>query len=142
MSNSQQNVDQYLSSASANFDFISKISGEPIGGYLNIQALLKAFESEATKDSTAKIVYDASLKMWDNVLWKGGNYSDGGILQSGEINLVDKTTNSLKQLNQYVAKFSGLYKAQRAKQKEDIMAYEDFKLMDTIPPPPPPAKSK
>jgi len=142
MSNSQQNVDQYLGSASANFDFISKINGEPIGGYLNIQTLLKAFESEATKDSTAKIVYDASLKMWDNVLWKGGNYSDGGILQSGEINLVDKTTNSLKQLNQYVAKFSGLYKIQRAKQKEDAMAFEDFKLMDTIPPPPPPANSK
>lgn len=142
MSNSQQNVDQYLGSASANFDFISKINGEPIGGYLNIQALLKAFESEATKDSTAKIVYDASLKMWDNVLWKGGNYSDGGILQSGEVNLVDKKTNSLKQLNQYVAKFSGLYKTQRARQKEDAMAFEDFKLMDTIPPPPPPAKAK
>jgi len=143
MSNSQQNVDQYLSSASANFDFISKINGEPIGAYVNIQTLLKAFESEAIKDSSAKIMYDASLKMWDNILWKGGNYSDGGIMQSGEINLVDKTTNSLKQLNQYLSKFNDIYKTQRAKQKQDEMAFEDFKLMDTIPPPPPPsAKTK
>ena len=140
MSNSQQNVDQYLRSASANFDFINKINGEPIGAYVNIQTLLKAFESEASKDSSAKTMYDASLKMWDNILWKGGNYSDGGIMQSGEINLVDKTTNSLKQLNQYVAKFSDIYKTQRAKQKQDEMAFEDFKLMDTVPTPPPPAK--
>ncbi len=136
MSNSQQNVDKYLGLASTSFDFISKINGEPIGGYLNIQTLLKAFESEAIKDSSAKIMYDASLKMWDNVLWKGGNYNDGGILQSAEINLVDKSTNSLKQLNQYAAKFSDIYKAQRAKQKQDEMAFEDFKLMDTFPPPP------
>lgn len=142
MSNSQQNVAQYLGTASANFDFISKINGEPMGAYVNIQTLLKAFESEAMKDSSAKIMYDASLKMWDNVLWKGGNYSDGGIVQSGEINLVDKTSNSLKQLNQYLAKFSDIYKTRRAKQKQDEMAFEDFKLMDTIPPPPPPAKSK
>lgn len=141
ISNTKENVDQYLGNASTNFDFISKISGEPMGGYLNIQTLLKSFGSEAVKDSAAKIAYDASLKMWDNVLWKGGNYSDGGIKQTVEINLVDKTTNSLKQLNQYMAKFSELYKEQRKKQQEEKMAFQDFgQFEDTMVMPP--SKSK
>ena len=135
MSNTKQNADQYLAKASTNFDFISNISGEPFGGYINIQSLLKAFGSMATKDSSAKIAYDASLKMWDNVLWKGGNYSDGGIQQTVEINLVDKTTNSLKQLNAYTSKFSELYKMQRKKQQEEKMAFQDFQD-DLITPPP------
>jgi hypothetical protein len=147
ISNSRQNADQYLASATANFDFISKISGEPMGGYLNIQTLLKSFGAEAAKDSSAKIAYDASLAMWDNALWKGGNYSDGGINQTMEVNLVDKTTNSLKQLNQYLAKFSDLYKTARRKQQEEKMAFGDFEsaanAIDTSAvPPPPPAKAK
>lgn len=141
LGNNQQNVDQYLSTARADFDFIPKISGEPFGGYLNIQTLLKSFESQATKDSPAKIAYDASLQMWDNILWKGGNYSDDGILQAIEINLIDKTTNSLKQLNQYAAKLSELYKEQRRKQKEERMAFQDFQdAKDTLALPP--AKTK
>jgi hypothetical protein len=147
ISNSRQNADQYLASATANFDFISKISGEPMGGYLNIQTLLKSFRTEAAKDSSAKIAYDASLAMWDNVLWKGGNYSDGGINQTMEVNLVDKTTNSLKQLNLYLAKFSDLYKTARRKQQEEKMAFGDFEsaadTADSIAAPaPPPAKRK
>jgi hypothetical protein len=98
-----------------NFDFINKIGGEPFGGYVNFQSLLRSFESMATKDSAAKIAYDASLKMWDNAIWKGGNFANGGIVQMAEINLVDKTTNSLKQLNQYLAKFSELLKDQKRK---------------------------
>ncbi|MEI9958148.1 MAG: hypothetical protein WDM90_17995 [Ferruginibacter sp.] len=33
---------------------------------------------------------------------QGGNYEDGGLTQHIEINLMDKNTNSLKQLNQYL----------------------------------------
>ena len=69
------------------------------------------------------------------MLWKGGNYSDGGIQQTVEINLVDKTTNSLKQLNAYTSKFSELYKVQRKKQQEEKMAFYDFQE-DLITPPP------
>ncbi|MEP7110278.1 MAG: DUF4836 family protein [Ferruginibacter sp.] len=126
LSNNKQNVDQYLGAATGDFAFIPKISGEPFGGYLNIQSLLKSFGNLASKDSSAKIAYDASLKMWDNIIWKGGNYSDGGILQTFEINLVDKTTNSLKQLNQYAAKLSELFRDQRRKHQEGIMAFQDF----------------
>ena len=141
LSNNKQTVDQYLGKSNTNFDFINKIGGEPFGGYLNIQAILKSFGSMASKDSSAKIAYDASLRLWDNVLWKGGNYSNGGMTQTVEINLVDKSTNSLKQLNQYAAKLSELYKEQRRKQKEDMMALQDLESKEDVQAPPP-AKSK
>jgi len=46
--------------------------------------------------------------MWDNVYMKGGKYEDGGMHQSIEVNLLDKNTNSLKQLNQYMGILSKL----------------------------------
>ena len=125
IANNKENADKYLAGSNTNFDFISKINDQPFGGYLNIHLLLKAFESEAAKDSSVKIVYDASLNLWDNILMKGGDFSDGAISSTVEINLADKTTNSLKQLNQYAAKLTEVYKAKRDKQKKKMMAFED-----------------
>lgn len=130
LGNTMENVDKYLGTTNTNFDFISKINGEPFGGFINIQSILKTFENEASKDSSGKIMYDASVKMWDNTIWKGGNFENGGITQSFEVNLVDKTTNSLKQLNQYVAKLSGLYKEKQRKMKEASMAFQDLQLTE------------
>ena len=125
LGNTRGNVDHFLSTATTNFDFISKISGEPFGGYLNIQSLLKSFGAVAQKDSSSKIAYDASLKMWETVYWKGGNFSDGGILQKIEVNLVDKSTNSLKQLNQYMAQFAALHKENRERKKREMADFEN-----------------
>lgn len=126
ISNTKENADKYLAGTNNNADFISKISGQPFGGYLNIQSLMKAFESKAGKDSAGQVAYDASLKMWDNILWKGGDMNGDIMTQSFEINLVDKSTNSLKQLNQYTAKLSLLYQQKKMQQKEAHMAFEDF----------------
>ncbi|MGF2413431.1 MAG: DUF4836 family protein, partial [Ferruginibacter sp.] len=105
--NSKENIDKYFSNTvGTNFDFLSKINGNPFGGYVNFQFILKALESNFSKDSTAKVVYDASLKVWDNVYMKGGKFENGGITQTMEINLMDKGTNSLKQLNQYLGVLS------------------------------------
>lgn len=129
ISNTKENTDKYLAGTSSNPDFLSKISGQSMGGYLNIQSVLKAFENEAKSDSTGKIIYDASIKLWDNVLMKAGDITDGAITQSIEINLVDKSTNSLKQLNQYAATLSAVIKEKQRKMKEDNMAFEDFEKM-------------
>ncbi len=125
IANNKENADKYLAGNNANVDFINKINGHAFGGYLNIHLLLKAFEKEAGKDSSASAVYDASLKLWDNILFKGGDLTGGAITQSVEINLVDKTTNSLKQLNQYAAKLGEIYKAKRDKEKTAEMAYDN-----------------
>lgn len=115
--NSKENVDKFISGGSNNFDFISKISGQSFGGYVNIQYILKAFESEASRDSSAKAAWDASVAFWDNAYMKGGDYDDGGMTQHAEINLMDKTTNSLKQLNQYIGKMGAI--AKKEKEKRD-----------------------
>jgi len=126
ISNSKENTDKYITgNGSNNFDFLSKISGAPFGGYVNLQYIMKAFESNASCDSTAKIVYDASLKMWDNVYMKGGKYEDGGITQTVEINLMDKSTNSLKQLNQYLGTL-GKVMEEKKKRDQALAQSEEF----------------
>lgn len=122
LSNTKETADKYIAGSKNTFDFISQINGQPFGGYVNLQSIMKAFESEAAKDSAGKIMYQASVKLWDNFLWKGGEFKDGALTQSFEINLVDKTTNSLVQLNQYSNTLGKLY---REKRKQSTVALED-----------------
>jgi hypothetical protein len=124
IANSKENADKYLTGSNTNFDFINKINGQPMGGFLNLQILIKTLEREAVKDSSAKVVYNASIKLWDNVMRKGGDFTDGAITQTVEINLVDKTTNSLKQLNQYASKLGEIYTAKKHKEKADRFTRE------------------
>ncbi len=140
--NSKENIAKYTgTNSNTSFDFLSKISGGPFGGYINLQYIMKAFESEATKDSTAKAVYDVSLKMWDNMYMKGGSYSGGGITQTMEINLIDKSTNSLKQLNQYLGTLGQLkMESDKKLRMTDVMIEEvkpDSANSPKLPPPPP-----
>ena len=113
LSNSKETADKYIAGSNNTFDFMSQISGQPFGGYVSLQSIMKAFESEAAKDSAGKIMYQASLQLWDNFLWKGGEFKEGALTQSFEINLVDKTTNSLVQLNQYSNTLGKLYSEKR-----------------------------
>ncbi len=102
MGTSQQLVDDYLKGGNKSFAFTSKIKDHPFGMYVDLQKVMA--RSFNVKDSAAKRTYDASLAMWEDVVITGGEFSDGGIEQHLEINLVDKNTNSLKQLNQYADK--------------------------------------
>lgn len=113
-------VDKFIAGGNSNFDFISKITGQSLGGYVNIQYLLKAFGSEAAKDSSAKAAYDVSLAFWDNAYMKGGDFSDGGTTSTIEINLMDKNTNSLKQLNQYLGKLGAIAKKEKEKRDKEM----------------------
>lgn len=140
--NTKENIDKYIAGSSTNnFDFLSKINNNPFGGYVNLQYILKSFGSSFSKDSAAKVVYEASVKMWDNLYLKGGNFEDGGMVQTGEINLMDKSTNSLKQLNQYIGLLSKIKMEQEKKIRiTDINMQEIYKDQMPVPPPPPPAK--
>ena len=40
--------------------------------------------------------------MWENVMFTGSEIGDGSMTSTFEVNLVDKSTNSLKQLNLYI----------------------------------------
>lgn len=111
-SNSPEYVDKFLAGTNNKVPFADKISGHPFGGYIDIQKLLAATSSGIT-DSSAKDAINASIKLWQNVVFHGGEVKDGAMISEGEINLMDKNTNSLKQLNQYLDVLSKSYKSKQ-----------------------------
>ena len=126
--NNKTVTDTYIAgTANTSFDFMEKISGGPFGGFVNFQYIFNNMKPKVTADSLDVEIYNASIKMWDNLLISGGNFKDGGITQHWEVNMMDKTTNSLKQLNGYLGNMSVIQEKKKAKNNiawmnEDVMA--------------------
>lgn len=115
--------------------FWDKISGGPIAGYVNLQTIMNAMNREAARDSFGFMTLQASQKFWSDITLSGGDFEDGGIVQHLEINLVDKTTNSLKQLNKYIDALALI-----EKQKKEYYKTTDIMLppaIDTVAAPAP-----
>ncbi len=112
--------------AKSNYEFISKIPEGPIAGFVNLQYIFTN-SKPTTIDSTKLPEYNLNLKMWDNIIISGGAFKDDAINQHWEINLMDKNTNSLKQLNNYTNEMNLLGKNKREAAKfkwenEDVIA--------------------
>jgi len=126
--NKKADVDKYIATANnSSVDFLDKISGNSSAGYVNFQYIMKAMESDAKRDSITYTIYDASVKMWDNLTFTGTGFKNGGSTSHLEINLVDKSTNSLKQLHNYF----GILAA--AKKKQDEKFKNDFRMDEVVP---------
>lgn len=111
--NDQEQVNKFLAGGSnSNNPYASKISGHPFGGFIDLQKIMTAFGTSVT-DTTGKASLDASIKMWQDIIMTGGAIKDDAMDYNVEINLVDKNTNSLKQLNQYLDKMSVINKSKR-----------------------------
>jgi hypothetical protein len=107
--NSPEQVNAFLSGGNSNLEFAKRLSGRSFGGFINVQQILKSTSPLAT-DSSAKAALDASINMWQDIYMLSGGESNGAYTGEAEINLVDKSTNSLKQLNKYfdaLAKLKG-----------------------------------
>jgi hypothetical protein len=115
LSNSQDAVNKYYSGAQSTPAFLDRINGHPLGGFIDLQTILKSLQPVATADSTGKILFDKNAAMWNNVFITGGEYKDGGLVFNYEVNLIDKTTNSLKQLNALVDQMARITKEQKKK---------------------------
>ena len=72
---------------------------------------------DAKRDSLENIMYDTSVKMWDDLIFKGTGMKNGGNSMHLEINLLDKNTNSLKQLNKYLSILGAVQMQQRDRNK-------------------------
>jgi hypothetical protein len=115
--NSPEQVDQFLAGSGSKQAFASRIAGHPVGIYIDIQKIL-----QATKPVTGAYsgTIDASMKMWQDVTITGGEFKDGYWGSVMEINLVDKKTNSLKQLNGYIdAMYAAVKNANTYEYEED-----------------------
>lgn len=108
--NSQEQVDGFLAgSSNKQHAFISKISGHPAGFYVDLQKVLQEFHKADTDTiSPTRQVLAESLKMWEDIIVTGGEIKDGAREGTAVVNLVDKSANSLKQLNQYMDRVNTL----------------------------------
>lgn len=104
---------------------IKKIAGNSFGGYFNIKALLKGFEAEATRDSVGKVIYDLSMKTWEDVIMTSGGMDGDAMVQLVEINLSEKNTNSLLQLSRYINTISAVAKEDRKRRQEAYNQMEE-----------------
>jgi hypothetical protein len=82
--------------------FISKISGHPMAGFIDIQKFIIGARGGFANDSVATRMADESLKYWQDIVFYGGEIKNGSASSHMEINMVDKKTNSLKQLNSFI----------------------------------------
>ena len=139
--NSADQVTKFMGGGNVSHPFTSKLTDHSIGMYVDIQKILTGIGS-AAKDSSEEAALNLSLKMWQDILVAGGGeLKDGAVSSFGEINLVDKSTNSLKQLNQYIDSMHAIYKRKHNStvMVEDVIL-EDVSKQTAPPPPPPPAK--
>ena len=128
--NKKQDVDKYIATADNSTPaFFDKISGNSSGGYINFQYILKAMSAEAKRDSLNNLMYEATLKMWDDMIFTGTGNKNGGSTSHLEINLLDKNTNSLKQLNTYLSTMGSIKRKQDEQYK--VSAIDSFEPADT-----------
>jgi hypothetical protein len=118
--NSPDQINTFLKGGNNNFEFAKRISGKSFGGYIDLNKILSATASSGT-DSTSKAALDASLKMWQNIYMFSGGEQGGAYTGEAEINLVDKNTNSLKQLNKYFDTISKLKGNKRSPYDAQVM---------------------
>lgn len=130
LTNNTDFTKNYLAgSASSNYEFINKLPAGPMAGFVNLQYIFTNTKP-TTADSTSLQEYNLNLKMWDNVVISGGNFKDDAINQHWEINMMDKNTNSLKQLNNYSNEMNLISKNKR---ETDKRKWEDEDVISPIP---------
>lgn len=129
--NSGEMVDKFLAGGNNNVAFASKISGHPFGLYIDLQKIINSSKSFGNGMFTAP--YDISSKMWQDVVVTGGEYDNGAWTSVMEINLVDKKTNSLKQINQYIDNMYAAIKSNMNKSYDDMSSGSDSLVAPVVP---------
>jgi hypothetical protein len=126
--NSQENVTAY-GSGTKDHAFISKISGHPMGVYINIKKIIEGVDVKnlgGFGKAEMTMLTGNGNNIWEDIVMYGGELKDGATTSHFEVNLVDKNVNSLKQLNGY---FSTI--AKNAKSTFEGMDEMDFPAMDS-----------
>jgi len=131
-SNKTETADKFLAGGNNNLAFADKISGHPFGLYVDIQKFIKSRQLKL-KNSYDSALYDANIKLWQDIVATGGEYKNGTSTGEFVLNLVDKSTNSLKQLNLYADKMANEQKKRRS--EYDHYSPADSTLVYPVPVP-------
>jgi hypothetical protein len=117
VSNSPAYTDKFVAGGNNSHPFVNKIAGHPMGAYVDLQRIIRFFGSMA-KDSSSSEITQLALNTWENITATGSDFNGKYSESEFEVNLVDKNTNSLKQISQFMDKMSTYNK----KRKEEQMA--------------------
>ena len=134
ITNHQHFLNDYLAgNANNKFDFLDKINGHPFGLYIDLHKILTLADAAKSQvHDEDKTIMDASLKLWNNIFMTAGNFKDGAMTGNTEINFIDQSTNSLKQLNNYFDVIATAEKAKKAEQAPDMNTMDSTMM---VPPP-------
>ncbi len=122
--NNKADNDAFITGKGSKPAFLDKLGNGPIAGYINLQYIMSAMQTEAGKDSIETEILKASQKFWDYATLTGGSFKNGGLEQHAEIHLMDKSSNSLKQLNKYIDELAVLYKKQKAQRQTGTVSLD------------------
>ncbi len=117
---SQSFVNQYIAGNNNKYEFTDKFSGHPAGFFLDIHKILSEFANTESSDADEKAMFDKSLNMWNNISAYGGDFKDNAFTFHTEINLINKDTNSLKQLSSYLNAMHTIYEAKKEQNNHSL----------------------
>jgi hypothetical protein len=121
VSNRQQFVNSYLAGNSNNkYDFMDKFSGQPVNIFIDIHKILTVLSAGRKANADEEQIMTESLRLWNNIYITGGDMDGNAITGNTEINLMDPSTNSLKQLNLYVDQIAKTEMAKKEREKSDM----------------------
>jgi hypothetical protein len=129
LGNKQQNVTKYIGGGNNKFEFPGKADDHPVAFYINIQKILNEINPRPGMDSVDRAILAESKSMWSDVFLTGGEYKDDGFVINTEVNLLDKKTNSLKQLNHYADIIAKSVLEKKKKEKEKWIKPDSSVLM-------------
>lgn len=132
VSNHQHFLNDYLAgNANSKYDFLDKLNGHSIDLFIDIHKIISVLSAEKINSSDDKIIMDESLKLWNNIISTSGDFKDGALTGSTEINFIDQSSNSLKQLNHYLDVIAKVEIEKKEKEKTQM------NTIDTLMVPPP-----
>ncbi|RYG28031.1 MAG: DUF4836 family protein, partial [Chitinophagaceae bacterium] len=102
-------VKGYLDASPKTISVWDKLSGSAVGGFADLQYIMKNIPV-SQMDSGKVALYNLNLAMWQDAYLTGGKFKNGAFEQHFEINLLDKNTNSLKQMNDFFSKLAEIEK--------------------------------
>lgn len=115
LSNDENMMNDWLKEQKHDQPFLDKIKGKPFGGYVDIHKLI-SISKPKPEDSALVKLWEVSEKMWDNAIFTGGDWNDGGINMKLEVNLFDKNMNSLEQMIRFAGTAVNAYKEKKKKE--------------------------
>ena len=118
--------------AKTDHSFISKIKGHPMGGFIDIQKFISGSKPSFANDSLANIIADESIKTWQDIVFYGGEFKKDATESYGEINFVDKNTNSLKILNKYLGFIAVKFMEEEKRKKDEVKFLDEEIKIDNL----------